>query len=61
MFYFRISPRSVEVWAGHINRSVSKNNWILASVSDIHVHENYLPDKVYNDVAILKVGNLFSK
>jgi hypothetical protein len=25
-------------------------------VSEIHVHEEYLEDKVYNDVAVLKVG-----
>jgi hypothetical protein len=46
----------VEVRAGHINRSISRNDWIISSVSEIYSHEDYLPDKIYNDIAVLKVS-----
>lgn len=55
-FYFRIRADGVEVLAGQVDRRVIKENWIILSVSDVYVHEEYLPDKVYNDVAVLKAS-----
>jgi hypothetical protein len=46
----------LDLFAGHINRSISKAHWIRSTVSDIYMHEEYLEDKIYNDIALLKVG-----
>ena len=46
----------VKVFAGHVKRFTSMKNWVTSSVSQIYVHENYLMDKVYNDIALLKVS-----
>jgi hypothetical protein len=42
--------------AGNINRRTRKN-WIHSSVSEVYVHEDYLPEEpYYNDIALLKVS-----
>jgi secreted trypsin-like serine protease len=50
-----ISADKLEVWAGNIKRLRSRDRWLISSVSEVHVHEDYLDDKIYNDVALLKL------
>jgi secreted trypsin-like serine protease len=56
---FRCSAKAsgIEVLAGNTDRSVSRTKWIQSRVSQVYVHENYMPLENYNDVALLKVGN----
>lgn len=50
----------IEVLAGNINRSVSRGQWIQSRVSEVYVHESYMPDKNYNDVAVLKLEQSYA-
>jgi len=55
-----ISANNLDVLAGHINRSISRDQWIRSTVSEVHVHEDYLTDKIYNDIALLKLHEPYS-
>jgi hypothetical protein len=54
--YFRISADRLEVLAGQTDRRASRDNWIVSSVSEIYLHEDYLRDIIYNDIALLRVS-----
>jgi len=55
----------IEVRAGNIDRN-SRENWIHASVSEVYVHDEYVPDDSndskgpYNDIAVIKLQEPFS-
>jgi secreted trypsin-like serine protease len=51
-----MSADRIDVWAGQVDRTISKRKWTISSVSEIYVHEDYLTDKIYNDIAVLKVS-----
>jgi secreted trypsin-like serine protease len=53
--YCRAKTSDIEVLTGNIKRSIPSDEWIRSQVSQVYVHESYMPDEVYNDVAVLKV------
>lgn len=55
----RVHEERLEICAGHIDRSISKANWIRRTASEIYIHEEYLEDKIYNDIAIIKLTEPF--